>query len=102
MREGSYLVNTARGAVVDIDAVLAALDRGTLAGLALDVLPIEPVPADSRLVTHPRIILTPHSAFYSVERRGTAPQSRAEPGYLARDRPARVRGGAGSREPKPP
>ena len=67
MRPGSYLVNTARGAVLDVDAALAALDRGTLAGLALDVLPVEPVPAGSRLASHPRVILTPHAAFYSVE-----------------------------------
>ncbi len=67
MKPGSYLVNTARGAVVDVDAALAALERGTLAGLALDVLPIEPVPPDSPLIGHPRAILTPHSAFYSVE-----------------------------------
>jgi D-3-phosphoglycerate dehydrogenase len=67
MRHGSYLVNTARGAVLDVDAALDALDRGTLAGLALDVLPVEPVPAGSRLAMHPRVILTPHSAFYSVE-----------------------------------
>ena len=67
MKPGSYLVNTARGAVLDVDAAVAALDRGTLAGLALDVLPQEPVRADSPLVAHPRVILTPHSAFYSVE-----------------------------------
>ena len=67
MRPGSYLVNTARGAVLDVDAAVAALGRGTLAGLALDVLPREPVPADSPLLAHPRVILTPHSAFYSVE-----------------------------------
>ncbi len=41
--------------------------RGTLAGLALDVLPVEPVSADSKLLGHPRVILTPHAAFYSVE-----------------------------------
>ncbi len=67
MKPGGYLVNTARGAVVDVEAALAALDHGTLVGLALDVLPVEPVPAGSRLLGHPRVILTPHAAFYSGE-----------------------------------
>jgi D-3-phosphoglycerate dehydrogenase len=66
MAPGSFLVNTSRGAVVDVDAALGAVDRGTLAGLALDVLPAEPVPRDSPLVGHPRVILTPHAAFFSV------------------------------------
>jgi len=66
-KAGMYLVNTARGAVVEVDAALAALDAGRLAGLALDVLPTEPVPAGSRLLGHPRVILTPHAAFYSIE-----------------------------------
>jgi phosphoglycerate dehydrogenase-like enzyme len=67
MKRGSFLVNTARGAVLDVDAALTALERGTLAGLALDVLPAEPVPAGSRLLGHPRVILTPHAAFYSAQ-----------------------------------
>jgi D-3-phosphoglycerate dehydrogenase len=64
---GTFLVNTARGAVVDVDAAIKALDAGTIAGLGLDVLPAEPVPAGSRLLNHPRVILTPHAAFFSVE-----------------------------------
>jgi D-3-phosphoglycerate dehydrogenase len=67
MKPGSFLVNTARGAVVDVEAALAAIEGGTLAGLGLDVLPEEPVPARSRLLGHPRVILTPHAAFFSVE-----------------------------------
>ena len=66
-KPGQFLVNTARGAVVDVDAALAALDAGTLAGLGLDVLPVEPVPAGSKLLAHPRVILSPHAAFFSVE-----------------------------------
>ena len=66
-KQGAFLVNTARGAVVDIDAALAALDSGRLGGLGLDVLPEEPIPAASRLLGHPRVILTPHAAFFSVE-----------------------------------
>lgn len=67
MPRGGYLVNTARGAIVDVKAVLDALDRGQLSAAGLDVLPDEPVPRDSRLLRHPRVVLTPHAAFYSVE-----------------------------------
>ena len=66
MKPGSYLVNTARGGIVDVDDALAALDAGQLGGLALDVLPQEP-PGDHPLVSHPRTILTPHAAFFSNE-----------------------------------
>jgi D-3-phosphoglycerate dehydrogenase len=67
LRPGAFFVNTSRGAVVDIPDLVAALDSGILAGAGLDVLPEEPVPADSPLLRHPRVVLTPHAAFYSLE-----------------------------------
>ena len=67
MRKGSYLVNTARGAVVAVPDVIAALDSGRLDGAALDVLPKEPPEADDPVLRHPRLLVTPHAAFYSVE-----------------------------------
>jgi D-3-phosphoglycerate dehydrogenase len=66
MPRGGMLVNTARGAVVDVDAVLARLDDGTLDGAALDVLPVEPLAMDHPLACHPRVLLSPHAAFYST------------------------------------
>ena len=66
MKPYSVLVNTARGAIVNIDDLLAALDAGRLDGAALDVLPVEPPDMDARIVQHPRVLLTPHAAFYSV------------------------------------
>ncbi|MCS7100350.1 MAG: C-terminal binding protein [Burkholderiaceae bacterium] len=79
MRRGAILINTARGAVVDIDALLAALEAGALDGAALDVLPQEPPPAGHPLLAHPRVLLSPHAAFYSeaaeVELRRKAAQN---------------------------
>lgn len=67
MPEGSYLVNTSRGGVVNLDDLLEALDSGQLAGAALDVLPQEPPPSDHPILHHPRVLLSPHTAFFSVE-----------------------------------
>jgi phosphoglycerate dehydrogenase-like enzyme len=66
MREGAILINTARGACVDEAALLEALDSGRIAAAGLDVIEHEPLEND-RLRSHPRILFTPHSAFYSVE-----------------------------------
>ena len=67
MNRGSFLVNTSRGAVVEVPDVIAALDSGRLEGAALDVLPQEPPAPQDPLLSHPRLLLTPHAAFYSVE-----------------------------------
>lgn len=64
---GAYLVNTARGGLVDLDAAVAALDSGRLRGVGLDVLPVEPPPSPAHpILRHPRAIVTPHAAFYST------------------------------------
>ncbi|WP_162824409.1 C-terminal binding protein [Peterkaempfera bronchialis] len=67
LRPGAVLVNTGRGPVLDLDAVLAALDSGQLSGAAMDVFDAEPLAADSVLRGRDDVILTPHIAFYSEE-----------------------------------
>lgn len=57
-----WVVNIARGSLVDTDAVLAALDAGTIGGVALDVTDPEPLPAGHPLFSHPRALVTPHVA----------------------------------------
>jgi D-3-phosphoglycerate dehydrogenase / 2-oxoglutarate reductase len=67
MRPSALLVNTARGPLVDVEALADALEAGEIAGAALDVMPQEPPPADCRLLGRDDVILTPHTAFYSEE-----------------------------------
>ncbi|HQN12035.1 MAG TPA: C-terminal binding protein [Quisquiliibacterium sp.] len=67
MKPGSYLVNTARGAIVDVGDLTEVVQAGRLAGVGLDVLPTEPVPADHPLLADPRVLFSPHAAFYSLE-----------------------------------
>jgi phosphoglycerate dehydrogenase-like enzyme len=65
MRDGSYLVNVSRGGLIDESALLSALDRGKLSGAALDVTCTEPPAPSDPLRHHPRVLITPHAAFYS-------------------------------------
>jgi D-3-phosphoglycerate dehydrogenase / 2-oxoglutarate reductase len=67
IKKGAVLINTARGPLVDEDALVAALDAGQLGGAALDVVTTEPLAKDSKLIGRDNVILTPHTAFYSVE-----------------------------------
>lgn len=67
MKPTSFLINTARGGLIDQDALLAALRHGWIAGAAVDVLEPERPPTDHPLLSQPNLIVTPHVAFYSEE-----------------------------------
>ena len=67
MKPEALLINTARGPLVDIDALAQALVAGEIAGAALDVLPQEPPPDDCPLFGRDDVILTPHTGFYSAD-----------------------------------
>jgi phosphoglycerate dehydrogenase-like enzyme len=62
MKSSSILINTARGAVIDESALVLALKEGWIAGAALDVFAVEPLPADHPLQTAPNVLITPHQA----------------------------------------
>jgi D-3-phosphoglycerate dehydrogenase / 2-oxoglutarate reductase len=67
MKKGAFIINTARGPLIDEPALIAALDSGHLGGAGLDVVTTEPLAKDSPLIGRDNVILTPHTAFYSVE-----------------------------------
>ncbi len=67
MKPETILVNTSRGGLVDTDALLAALDRGQIACAGLDVFEQEPPAADHPLRSHPRLVLTDHMGWHSLE-----------------------------------
>jgi len=67
MKDQAILVNGARGAVVDMEALYATLAAGRLFGVALDVFPQEPVPADAPILAFDRVVMTPHAADQTPE-----------------------------------
>jgi glycerate dehydrogenase len=69
LRHGALLINTARGGLIDESALAAALNGGRLAGAALDVLSVEPPPADHPLLTARNCVITPHIAWASLTAR---------------------------------
>ncbi len=78
MKQGAYLLNLGRGPLVDAHALLDALNTGKLAGAALDVFDPEPLPAESPLRGHPRIITTPHTGGNTLEGRTRMEQTALE------------------------
>ena len=69
MKPSAYLINTARGPLIDEAALASALSNNTIAGAAVDVLSTEPPSADNPLLTAPRCIITPHNAWAATEAR---------------------------------
>lgn len=67
MKRSAYLVNTARGAMVDETALVHALEQGWIAGAALDAFVVEPLPADHPLRRAPNLLLTPHQASFGYD-----------------------------------
>lgn len=67
MQPAAYLINVARGGLVNTNDLIAAIDAGTIAGAALDVLADEPPAPNAAIRSHPRIVINPHAAFWSEE-----------------------------------
>jgi phosphoglycerate dehydrogenase-like enzyme len=61
VKPGAFLINTARGALIDEESLVQALDSGKLAGFGADVLAEEPPAAQNPVYTHPKTIVTPHT-----------------------------------------
>jgi phosphoglycerate dehydrogenase-like enzyme len=67
MKASAYLVNTSRGPIIDTNALLDALEAGTIAGAGIDVYDTEPLPADHALRSAPRTIITPHLGYVTED-----------------------------------
>jgi D-3-phosphoglycerate dehydrogenase len=76
--EGAYVVNVSRAGLVDSNALLEALHRGRLGGVALDVLDVEPPTAEAPAPAAPRLVVNPHAGWYSEHAEGAVHRRAAE------------------------
>lgn len=93
MKPSAFVINTARGGLVDSGALINALNQGIIAGAAVDVLDTEPAAPDEPLINaHPRLLVTPHNAWGAIESRMRLVQQMKEniEGYLAGSPPRLV------------
>ena len=67
MKQGVFLVNTARGELIDEDALVAALESGKVAAIGMDVVEGEPIEGSHRLLQYPNVLIVPHIAAYTRE-----------------------------------
>lgn len=71
MKKSAFLINTARGAIIDEQALIDALRSGSIAGAGLDVYEREPLPADHPFRSMPNVVITPHLGYFTREMLGT-------------------------------
>jgi len=67
MKDGVFLINTARGELIDEAALMGAIESGKIAGLGIDVISNEPAGSDHPLLKYPNVIITPHISAYTME-----------------------------------
>lgn len=67
MKQGVYIVNTARGELCDEDALVWALEKGKISGIAMDVIEGEPIDNNHRLLSYKNVLITPHTSAYTYE-----------------------------------
>ena len=92
MRPTAVLINTSRGPVVDQSALVEALERGKIAGAALDVFEVEPIPLDDRLLEMENVVVTPHvaSATWEARRRMALSCAESVRAFLEGERPPKL------------